>query len=217
MKRTKLSQNVPALSIPGKPSYKTLREVVNEYLANENAVMQLAMQKSASMREEELKGCQNLKPDGARWTITRDPIELTDGYRLHYEFEHNDCENSFLYHIVKECKIEKHGYMTLIPIIVDGNPNKILVFFEDTLIQQLKLAPKISLSILLQLNVTMDIRHSKIKTDVVKNEVIWEFYGGKVAGRIEQGYYVFYELRQFNMSPLSEFVEYLNKFQGIKP
>ena len=207
--------NSPVLTIPGKPSYKTLREVVNEYLANENALMQLAMQKSAPIRTKKLRKSQNLKPDGIRWTVTMDPIELTDGYILDYEFEHNDRKNSFLYHIVKECYIVNSGYMTLIPIAVSGNPDKTLVFIEDVLIKQLKIATKMDLSNLLQLNVTMDISHSKIKTDVVKNEAIWEFYGGKVTGRIEQGYYVFHRLLQCNITPVSEFVKYLNKLLHI--
>ena len=105
--------------------------------------------------------------------------------------------------------------MTLIPIAVSGNPDKTLVFIEDVLIKQLKIATKMDLSNLLQLNVTMDISHSKIKTDVVKNEVIWEFYGGKVTGRIEQGYYVFHRLLQCNITLASEFVKYLNKLLHI--
>lgn len=214
MKKKNLSY-APVLTIPGKPSYKTLGEVVNEYLANENALMQLAMQKSTSIRTKKLGKSQNLKPDGIRWTVTMDPIELTDGYILDYEFEHNDRKNSFLYHIVKECKIDGRGNMTLTRIIVDGNPNKLLVFFEDALIKQLKIATKMDLSNLLQLNVTMDISHSKIKTDVVKNEVIWEFYGGKVTGRIEQGYYVFHKLLQYNITPVSEFIKYINKLLYI--
>ena len=192
------SSTVPVLTIPGKPSYKTLGEVVNEYLANENALMQLAMQKSAPIRTKKLRKSQNLKPDGIRWTVTMDPIELTDGYILDYE-----------------CYIVNSGYMTLIPIAVSGNPDKTLVFIEDVLIKQLKIATKMDLSNLLQLNVTMDISHSKIKTDVVKNEVIWEFYGGKVTGRIEQGYYVFHRLLQCNITPVSEFVKYLNKLLHI--
>lgn len=200
---------------PGQPNYDSYKNVVIEYFNNKDVLMQLAMKKTASIRKAELMERQSMKPDGIKWCVNMDSVGLVDGYSLVYELEHDDWKNSFKYHLVKECNINNE-HLTLAPIAVKGFFNEMLVFFTDVFLNQLYMTAKMDISNFLQFNTAMSVQHSKLY-NTVKNEVVWEFYGGIAEGRMEDGCCVFHRFRKLNITPVSEFVEHINKMLGIKP
>ena len=200
---------------PGYSTYNTPMDVVTEYFANKDVLMQMALKKTAPIREAELRKNRSMKSDGIKWCINMDLVNLVDGYSLAYELEHDDRKNSFKYHLIKECNINNE-HLTLAPIVVEGFFNEILVLFNEEFLNQLSMTADMDISNLLQFNAAKGIRYSKLRNNIVKNEVIWEFYGGIAEGRMEDGCCVFHRFRKLNITPVSEFAEYINKMLGIK-
>ena len=158
------------LTVPGKPFYGTLQEVVNEYIANRFTFIKIVEQHK---RDLEIQASKYRHIPGT-FMGTLKPLKCPDGYIILPSWLKHAGGEEIIFACIKECSIaQRYDHLTLSTIYVDGQKK---------------------IGSLLHTNMTIGYHQSRIQTKTSIGEARWIFHGGLAVGRIEDGYCVFHKL-----------------------
>ena len=179
------------LTVPGKPFYGTLQEVVNKYIANRFTFIKIVEQHK---RDLEIQASKYRHIPGT-FMGTLKPLKCPDGYIILPSWLKHAGGEEIVFACIKECSIaQRYDHLTLSTIYVDGQKKPTYSFFTDDFLDAWQSSDGKDIGSLLRTNMTIGYHQSRIQTKTSIGEARWIFHGGLAVGRIEDGYCVFHKL-----------------------
>lgn len=184
--------NKTALPVPGKASYATLQEVVNEFSQNYSAIRRIGYSVYRKRCKKYEPTIRKARAENATVMFELETVPYMDGYVFDYGYFIQSRGETMTNHWWKECAIDqRYDHLTLTDIWVHGKKDPEYVFFTDEFLGQWTASTGKGLGSLLRINGAHGYNVSHIKVDTATGEVKWSFHAGEAIGHVEDDCYVF--------------------------